>query len=144
MGAAAGDGVNMFRLVAEGYFLVSWFSPVAILTLFAFTHKNIQYWLFHRVDLFSELLSLGCINLQNLCAHLQEEFLRIPKHPQLAKFCVLEFSDFKLIHYMCRSFVKVHNTFQSTRAALASMCWAYASCCHSGTRRTTLNTGQKL
>ena len=107
MGAAAGDGVNMFRLVAEGYFLVSWFSPVAILTLFAFTHKNIQYWLFHLILrtldyktpgvwhmwhqkicalVFSELLSLGCINLQNFCAHHQVEFLRIPKHPQLAKF----------------------------------------------------------
>ena len=29
---------------------------------------------------------LGCINLQNLCGHHQEEVLRFPKHPQLAKF----------------------------------------------------------
>ena len=27
------------------------------------------------------LLSLWCINLKNLCAHLQEEILTIPKHP---------------------------------------------------------------
>ena len=32
------------------------------------------------------LLSLGCINLKNLCAHLQEEILTIPKHPRLAQF----------------------------------------------------------
>ena len=32
-----------------------------------------------------------CINFQNLCAHHEEEILRIPKHPQLAKFefCML-------------------------------------------------------
>ena len=29
---------------------------------------------------------LGCINLQNLCGHNQEEVLRFPKHPQLAQF----------------------------------------------------------
>ena len=29
---------------------------------------------------------LGCINLQNICGHHQEEVLRFPKHPQLAKF----------------------------------------------------------
>ena len=29
---------------------------------------------------------LGCINLQNLCGHHQEEVLRFLKHPQLAKF----------------------------------------------------------
>ena len=29
---------------------------------------------------------LGCINLQNLCGHHEEEVLRFPKHPQLAKF----------------------------------------------------------
>ena len=29
---------------------------------------------------------LGCINLQNLCGHHQEEVPRFPKHPQLAKF----------------------------------------------------------
>ena len=29
---------------------------------------------------------LECINLQNLCGHHQEEVLRFPKHPQLAKF----------------------------------------------------------
>ena len=32
------------------------------------------------------LLSLGCINLKNLCAHLQEEVLRVPKHPQFVRF----------------------------------------------------------
>ena len=32
------------------------------------------------------LLSPGCINLKNLCAHLQEEVLTIPKHPLLAQF----------------------------------------------------------
>ena len=32
------------------------------------------------------LLSLGCIHLNNLCAHLLEEILTIPKHPQLAQF----------------------------------------------------------
>ena len=36
--------------------------------------------------LFRELLSLGCTYVQNLCGHLQEELLRIPKHPQLVKF----------------------------------------------------------
>ena len=35
---------------------------------------------------FRELLSLGCINLENLCAHHREDLLTIPKHPQLAKF----------------------------------------------------------
>ena len=35
---------------------------------------------------FREFLSLGCTYVQNLCGHLQEEFLRIPKHPQLVKF----------------------------------------------------------
>ena len=39
-----------------------------------------------RLSVFRELLSLRCINLKNLCAHHQEEVLRIPKHPQLAKF----------------------------------------------------------
>ena len=34
---------------------------------------------------FRELLILGCINLQNLCAHQQEELLTIPKHLQLVK-----------------------------------------------------------
>ena len=29
---------------------------------------------------------LGCINLQNLCGHHQEEVLRFPKHHQLEKF----------------------------------------------------------
>ena len=29
---------------------------------------------------------LGCINLQNLCGHHQEEVLRFPKHPLLAQF----------------------------------------------------------
>ena len=32
------------------------------------------------------LLSPGCIDLKNLCAHLQEEVLTIPKHPLLAQF----------------------------------------------------------
>ena len=31
-------------------------------------------------------LSHFCINFQNLSAHHQEQFLRIPKHSQLAKF----------------------------------------------------------
>ena len=35
---------------------------------------------------FGELLALGCINFQNICAHHQEVVLRIPKHPQLAQF----------------------------------------------------------
>ena len=35
---------------------------------------------------FCELLSLGCINLENLCAHQQVEVLRIPKYPQHVKF----------------------------------------------------------
>ena len=39
-----------------------------------------------RLSVFRELLSLRCINFKNLCAHHQEEVLRIPKHPQLAKF----------------------------------------------------------
>ena len=38
------------------------------------------------LSVFRELLSLRCINLRNLCAHRQEEVLRIPKHPQLSKF----------------------------------------------------------
>ena len=39
-----------------------------------------------RLSVFRELLSLRCINFKNLCAHHQEEVLRIPKHPQLVKF----------------------------------------------------------
>ena len=39
-----------------------------------------------RLFVFHELLSLGCINFKSLCAHHEEEVLRIPKHPQLAKF----------------------------------------------------------
>ena len=35
-----------------------------------------------RLFLFRELLSQGCINLQNLCAHQEEELLAIPKRPQ--------------------------------------------------------------
>ena len=35
---------------------------------------------------FPQFLSPGCINFKNLCAHHKEEVLRIPKHPQLAKF----------------------------------------------------------
>ena len=35
---------------------------------------------------FRQFLSPGCINLKKICAHNQEEVLRIPKHPQLAKF----------------------------------------------------------
>ena len=35
---------------------------------------------------FCELLILGCINLQNLYGHHQEELMTIPKHPQLVKF----------------------------------------------------------
>ena len=35
---------------------------------------------------FCQFLSPGCINFKNLSAHHQEEVLRIPKHPQLAKF----------------------------------------------------------
>ena len=35
---------------------------------------------------FRELLSLRCIKIKNLCAHHQEEVLRIPKHPQLTNF----------------------------------------------------------
>ena len=34
---------------------------------------------------FRELLSLGCIKIQYLCAHQQEELLMIPKHLQLVK-----------------------------------------------------------
>ena len=39
-----------------------------------------------NIIVFHELLSLGCINLKNLCAHHQEEILRFQKHPQLVKF----------------------------------------------------------
>ena len=35
--------------------------------------------------IFRELLSLGCINLENLCAHLQEDLLSIPKLCKLGK-----------------------------------------------------------
>ena len=35
---------------------------------------------------FCQFLGPRCINFKNLCAHHQEEVLRIPKHPQLAKF----------------------------------------------------------
>ena len=31
-------------------------------------------------------LSHFCINFENLCAHHQEEILRIPKHPQISTF----------------------------------------------------------
>ena len=39
-----------------------------------------------NIIVFHELLSLGCINFKNLGAHHEEEVLRFPKHPQLAKF----------------------------------------------------------
>ena len=39
-----------------------------------------------NIIVFHELLSLGCINFKNLCAHHKEEVLRFPKHPQLVKF----------------------------------------------------------
>ena len=39
-----------------------------------------------RLSVFRELLSLRCINIKNLCAHHQEEVLKFPKHPHLAKF----------------------------------------------------------
>ena len=39
-----------------------------------------------NIIVFHELLSLGCINFKNLCAHHEEEVLRFPKHPQLVKF----------------------------------------------------------
>ena len=39
-----------------------------------------------RLSVFRELLSLRCIKIKNLCAHHQEEVLRIPKHPQPVKF----------------------------------------------------------
>ena len=41
-----------------------------------------------NIIVFYELLSLGCINFKNLCAHHEEEVLRFPKHPQLAKFAL--------------------------------------------------------
>ena len=37
---------------------------------------------------FREVLSLGCIILENICAHHQEDLLRISKHPQLAQGCL--------------------------------------------------------
>ena len=43
-----------------------------------------------------EFLSPRCINFKNLCSHNQEEALRIPKHPQLAKFA---WFDAKLWHF---------------------------------------------
>ena len=36
-----------------------------------------------NIIVFHELLSLGCINLKNLCAHQQEEVLRFPKETNL-------------------------------------------------------------
>ena len=41
-----------------------------------------------NIIVFHELLSLGCINFKNLGAHHEEEVLRFPKHPQLAKFAL--------------------------------------------------------
>ena len=32
---------------------------------------------------FRQFLSPGCVNFKNLCAHQQEEVLRIPKHPNM-------------------------------------------------------------
>ena len=52
----------------------------------SFTQKVHLARLEMRLSVFRELLSLGCIKIENLCAHHQEEVLRIPKHPQLAKF----------------------------------------------------------
>ena len=43
-----------------------------------------------NIIVFHELLSLGCINFKNLCAHNQEEVLRFPQHPQLAKFALFQ------------------------------------------------------
>ena len=39
-----------------------------------------------KIIVFHELLSLGCINFKNPCAHHKEEVLGIQKHPQLVKF----------------------------------------------------------
>ena len=36
-----------------------------------------------KIIVFHELLSLGCINFKNLCAHHKEEVLRFPKHPNV-------------------------------------------------------------
>ena len=38
---------------------------------------------------FHELLSQECINLENLCAHHQEDLLTIPKHPQHCHFGIV-------------------------------------------------------
>ena len=43
-------------------------------------------WRSQNIIVFHELLSLGCINFENLCGHNKEEVLRFPKHPQLVKF----------------------------------------------------------
>ena len=43
---------------------------------------------------FRKFLSPGCINLKNLFAHHQEEFLRIPKHPKQVE---QSYSNFKKV-----------------------------------------------
>ena len=43
---------------------------------------------------FRKFFSPGCINLKNLFAHNQEEFLRIPKHPKQVE---QSYSNFKKV-----------------------------------------------
>ena len=44
---------------------------------------------------FRKFFSPGCINLKNLLAHHQEEFLRIPKHPQQSYSNFKKVKDYK-------------------------------------------------
>ena len=56
---------------------------ISLTYFFVFNIQLAPYFLRIRMH---ALNRLGCINLQNLCGHHQEEVLRFPKHPQLAKF----------------------------------------------------------
>ena len=57
--------------------------PIYIYHIYRVSQKKVGS---QKIIVFHELLSLGCINFENLCAHHQEEVLRFPKHPQLVKF----------------------------------------------------------
>ena len=52
---------------------------------------------------FVKILSSGCINFENPCAHHQENFVRIPKHPQLYRVCMILI--FKLVQNTSKSYI---------------------------------------
>ena len=61
------------------------FSQYSLFNLWGSCTNSWRHNLWHPL-VFCQFLSPGCINFKSLSNHQQEEVLRIPKHPQLAKF----------------------------------------------------------